>query len=170
MNPKVMESWFALMAEAMRGATTAQEAFKMFPQSPNQTEDMQRWLNRFMTPGVTMTTPSDFNQWYEDWCRMMGVVPRARYVDLLERYEILRTRLEEAEDKIRYLQSTLGMKGQEEEAKKLLDLWGSTIEKTLQAQNDWMRAWTALQTEQDDKANEDTKKKVDQKDDVSLSE
>lgn len=159
MNPKTMEAWLTLMAEAMKGTNEAKEAFKLFPQTNAQPDVMQAWMSRFMNPSMA-TSPNEFSHWYEDWCRMMGVVPRSRYLELLERYDILRSRLEEAEEKIKHLQSMLGMQGQEEEAKKVLDLWGTTLEKTLQAQTDWMKAWTATQPPQSD---EKTEEKTDEK-------
>ncbi|MDM8531309.1 hypothetical protein QUF63_09055 [Anaerolineales bacterium HSG25] len=146
MNPKVMEAWFTIMAETAKGTTQSQELFKLFPQATAKSDEFNEWITRFMSPGA-MTHPNDFGAGYEEWCRMMGLVPRSRYLELLERYEIVRNRLEEAEEKIRSLQSLLGVKGQEEEAKKVLDLWGTTLEKTLQAQADWMKAWGTTEKE-----------------------
>jgi len=153
MNPKVMEAWFTIMtetakgmAETTKGTTQAQETLKLFPQSTIKSDELNEWMLKFMTPGA-MTHPNDFGAGYEEWCRMVGLVPRSRYLELLERYEVVRNRLEEAEEKIRSLQSMLGVKGQEEEAKKVLDLWGTTLEKTLQAQSDWMKAWSTSEKE-----------------------
>ena len=42
---------------------------------------------------------------------MMGVVPRFRYLDLLQRSETLKARFEEAEETIQHLRTTLGIKG-----------------------------------------------------------
>jgi hypothetical protein len=144
MNPRVIEAWFTIMAEASKGTSQAKEALKLFPTTNNPT-DLAPWLSRFMAPGGVSTRPEDFSQWYEEWSRMMGFVPRSRYLELLERYEIVRNRLEDAEKKIRQLQGLVGIKGREEEAKKVLDLWGTTVEQTLSAQADWLKAWSKPQ-------------------------
>lgn len=140
-NPKVIEAWFTILAEASRGTNQAQEALKFFPKDTARPDEMSRWMTKFMSPNLANAS-GDFGEWYENWCRMMGFVPRSRYLELLERYEILRNRLEDSEKKVRSLQSMMGIKGQEEEAKKVLDIWGSTLEKTLSAQTEWMKAWT----------------------------
>jgi len=70
-----------------------------------------------------------------------GVVPRSRDVELLERYEALRARLEEAEVTIRRLKRLLSEKGHEGDAEKLLDIWSTAVGETLKSQADWMRTW-----------------------------
>jgi hypothetical protein len=66
-------------------------------------------------------------------------VPRSRYVELLERYEALRARLEEAEVTIRRMKRLLSEKGHEGDAQKLLDLWSSAVGETLKSQAEWMQ-------------------------------
>lgn len=153
----MMEAWFTLMAEAAKGTNEAQEAFKLFPTTTTNPDAMQQWMSRFMGANAA-ASPSELNNWYDEWCRMMGVVPRARYLDLLERHEITRNRLAEAEEKIRQLQSRLGVSGQEEETKKMLDLWSNTVETTLQAQAEWMRAWGSMQEKTTDEEPPEQKK------------
>ena len=81
---------------------------------------------------------------------MMGVVPRYRYLELLERYELLRQRLEEAEKKIKMMRtSILGSKVPEQEAQKVLDVWEGMLKDTMKLQADWMQAWTASSDKKD---------------------
>jgi hypothetical protein len=76
---------------------------------------------------------------------MMGVVPRYRYLDALERNENLRIRLEECE-KSRKMPGLPGMTEQTEEAQKTaMNLWGSMVEDTLKMQSEWMRNWVPAQ-------------------------
>lgn len=139
-TPKMMEAWFSLMTEAMHGSADAQKMVRAMSSASATSDDTMRMMMRFMPQGVGTFAPEAFNEWLEEWWRMMGVVPRHRYLELLERYELLRSRLEESEKTSRRLQSMIGEKRQEE-AQKVLDFWGSTLEETLKAQSDWMRAW-----------------------------
>lgn len=143
LDPKVMETWLRLTAEAARGAGEAREAVKSLGEAPTTPDELVRWWGRFMPPGVDLTKPEQFEAWLEQWWRALGVVPRSRYLELLERYEGLRTRLEEAEATIQRLRTTLGQGGRQEEARKILDVWESTLQGTLEAQAEWMRAWTS---------------------------
>lgn len=141
-SPKLIEAWFSLMSEAMRGSSDAQEAFKMLSGTSMTTDDMSRWMSRFMPTGASMSAgqPEMFGEWVEQWWRAMGVVPRQRYLDLLERNESLRLRLEECE-KTRKQHSMLDVSGQQEQAQKALNLWGTAMEDMLKMQADWMRTW-----------------------------
>jgi len=139
-TPKMMEAWFNLMSEAMRGSGDAQQIMKNLSSTTNVSEETLRMMARFMPPGMMPMQPEAMSDWLEEWWRMMGVVPRHRYLELLERYELLRSRLEESEKTSRRLQSMLGEKRQEE-AQKVLDFWGNTLEETLKSQNEWMQMW-----------------------------
>ena len=149
LTPKMLEAWFNLMSEAMHGSSDEQHLMKALSGSTNTSEETMRMMMRFMPPGMGPLQPEAFNEWMEEWWRMMGVVPRHRYLELLERYELLRTRLEESERTSRRLQSMIGEKRQEE-AQKVLDFWGSSLEETLKAQADWMRAWMPDASKNDD--------------------
>ncbi len=143
-TPKMMEAWFNLMSEAMRGSSDAQQIMKNLSSTTNVSEETLRMMTRFMPPGMMPMQPEMMNDWLEEWWRMMGVVPRHRYLELLERYELLRSRLEESEKTSRRLQSMLGEKRQEE-AQKVLDFWGNTLEETLKSQSEWMQMWMPRQ-------------------------
>jgi hypothetical protein len=87
-------------------------------------------------------SPEAFEAWLEEWWKMMGAVPRSRYLEVLERCETLRRRLEEAEATISRLRGMLE-EGRQEEARKVLDLGEQMLEETLKAQAEWTRAWAA---------------------------
>jgi hypothetical protein len=149
-TPKLMEAWFRLIAEAMRGTAEAQAAVRSLTESATDPEEMARWMVRFLPPGTDTSGYAAFGEWLEEWWRMMGFVPRSRYLELLERYEILRARLEEAERTIQHLRAMLGVRGQEEEARKVLDLWETALQETLKTQAEWMRTWMAVGSERTD--------------------
>jgi predicted DNA-binding protein (UPF0251 family) len=134
-DPKLMENWFKLMAEAMRGTRDAQEALQSLP-STNNPAELTAWMMRWM-PAGTANAPDAFREWLEDWYKMMGVVPRSRYLEALERCDQLRVRLEEAEATIKRLQPTPG--ANLDEAQKAMDAWQSTMQATLKAQSEWMQ-------------------------------
>jgi hypothetical protein len=79
----------------------------------------------------------------------MGVVPRSRYLELLERYEILRTKLEKADETIHKLRAMLG-KDHEQDAQKILNMWDTMLQESLKAQAEWMRTWMATSHQHSD--------------------
>ncbi len=146
-NPKALEAWYTLMAEAMRGTSEAQEAFNALSEMSSTPEDFNKWMAQFM-PGLAASMkmqPEGFEEQMETGWRMMGVVPRAPYLDLLEKCDTLERKLEKAEKTIESLQKRLGMQEQqEEEAKKVMDMWGTIMQDTLKTQTEWMKAWTSV--------------------------
>lgn len=145
MNPKMLEAWFTLMTEAMQGTKEAQRAIRSLSEMTPTQENLTGWLTTFMPAAYTssQTRPEVFEDWLEDWWRMMGVVPRSRYLELLEKHDILQRRLEKAEETIQKLRKALGQEGPEDEAKKVLDMWSTMLEDTLKTQTEWMQAFTA---------------------------
>ena len=109
-----------------------------------------RWIECAL-PRAAISRPDPVHGWIEHWWKVAGVVPRALYLEALERKEVLRTRLEEAEATIQRLRETVGVKGQETQANEILNVWESTIQTTLKAQNEWLQTWTdvALKNQQE---------------------
>lgn len=143
-NPKMMEAWFTLMAEAMRGTKEAEEAFQSLPKMSANSEDLGHWLHKFMPLAAPNFQPEAFEGQLEEWWQMMGVVPRARYLELLDKNDKLQRRLEKAEETIQKLRKMTKKQGpQAEEAKQVLDSWNTMLQETLKTQTEWMRAWTA---------------------------
>lgn len=150
MNPAVMEAWFTLMAEAMKGTKESREAFQRLSKISGNPEEMSRWMAQFMPAAAASTAnlkPDAFEEWMEESWRMMGVVPRARYLELLEKYDALQRKLDKAEETIQSLRARLDNKGQQEaDAQKMADIWGSMMQDTLKAQTEWMRTWAEANT------------------------
>jgi hypothetical protein len=146
-NPKTLEAWYTLMAEAMRGTGEAQEAFNALSEMSSTPEEFNKWMAQFM-PGLAGSMkmqPEGFEEQMETWWRMMGVVPRARYLDLLEKCDTLERKLEKAEKTIESLRQRLGVQEQQEEdTKKVMDMWGNIMQDTLKTQTEWMKAWTSV--------------------------
>jgi hypothetical protein len=146
-SPRAMEAWFTLLAEGMKGTAEAQEAFKSLGEAGSNVDLLRQWQARFMPLAGAAPTAEGFEEGLEEWWKMMGVVPRARYLELLERHELLRQRLEKAEETIQGLRATLGGTGSEQEAQKIVDLWDTMLKESLKTQADWMRTWTAAPDE-----------------------
>ncbi len=150
-NPKLMEAWYRLMAEAAKGTSEAQAYMKRFAE-----DDPREWLARWMQeedlPGAPPDPDDMPEEWLEQWYRMMGVVPRSRYLKLLERHEKLRQKLEAAREKIDRTrgESTSGAAGKS--ADEMMDMWTSALDETLKAQSEWMQSFM----EQTDVPNEET--------------
>ena len=156
-DPKVMEAWFTLMAEAMRGTKEAQEAFQSLSKAPLNPADLSRWLGNFMpalAASPTSPRPEMLEEWLEEWWRMMGVVPRARYLELLEKYDALTRRLEQARETIQKMRDGLDEKARPEQAKNVLDLWKTMLDETVKIQEQWARAWTGVNEQPDQTAKE----------------
>jgi hypothetical protein len=135
------EEWFRLLAEAARGTRTAQSTIRSLADlTPDK---IARQIGRWLPAGVTPPAAESLAEWTEELWSRIGVVPRSRYQELLERYEALRVRLEEAEVTIQRLKRLLSEKGHESDAQKLLDLWSNAVGETLRSQADWMRTWIA---------------------------
>jgi hypothetical protein len=152
-DPKIMEAWFTLMAEAMKGTSGAQEAFRSLSKNPLNPADLTRWFSNFM-PGSTSSTthlkPEMLQEWVEEWWRTMGVVPRSRYVELLEKNDELSRRIEQAQETIRKMRAALDSKGQQKEyAGHVLDLWKSMLDETLKTQTEWAKAWKSASAEKE---------------------
>ena len=137
-----MEAWFTLMTEAAKGAQGAQEAFQSLAKVSHPA-DLGRWMRTFM-PGLAGPAlhqqAQTLEAWLEEWWRIIGVVPRARYLELLEKHDALRRELEKAQKAIRKLHETLGHKG-EPYAKNILDVWNAMLDETLKVQAEWIRVW-----------------------------
>jgi hypothetical protein len=82
----------------------------------------------------------------EHWWSLTGVVPRALYLEVLERRDVLRTRLEEAETTIQQLQEAKEQDPQRNEIvntwETAIHLWQTAIHTTVRAQHEWMQSWT----------------------------
>lgn len=141
-NPKAMEAWFTLMAEAMRGAQQAQQAFDAYAKLAGTPDAWQTWLNTYM-PGAA-PTPEAMEAWIEEWQKVLGVVPRRQYLDALARNAELQRRLEQADATINALRALLsGREAQEGAAKQVMDTWSKMLEQTLQTQSEWMQQWNS---------------------------
>jgi hypothetical protein len=135
------EAWFRLLAEAARGTRAAQGTLRGLAEGQLTPEKLAQRIGAWLPAGIAPPSAEKLVQWSEDLWSTIGVVPRSRYVELLERYEALRARLEEAEVTIRRLKRLLSEKGHEGDAQKLLDLWSSAVGETLKSQAEWMRGW-----------------------------
>ena len=146
MNPTLMGAWFNLMAEAMKGTKESQEAFQRLSKISGDPAEVSRWLTQFMPAAAAASAnlqPEAFEEWMEESWRMMGVVPRPRYLELLEKCDTLQRKLDKAEEAIQNLRGRLDNKDQQEvDAQKMADIWGTMMQDTLKAQSEWMRTWT----------------------------
>jgi hypothetical protein len=137
-----MDAWFRMMGDAMAGANVSQGAIRALSEAVASQQSLDLWMRQYMSPSVwSTTTPKVFQDSLESMWRLMGFVPRYRYLELLERYDILRVKLEEAEDNIKHLRDLLAMQGRIAEANDLLKTWESTLDETIKAQTAWMNAW-----------------------------
>jgi hypothetical protein len=135
-----MEAWLNLVTEAVRGNNDARETVRTISGASMRPDEMVRVMTRFMPAGVMPMQTETVNEWLEEYWKSIGVVPRYRYLDLLERYEQLRLRVEELEQSKRHPMMGTGA-AQTEDARKVMDLWGTFMQETLKAQQSMLQAW-----------------------------
>lgn len=162
MTTNLIEMWLRLVSDALRGTADAQEAIRTLSEAPTTPDQMTRWLTRFMPSALGTYQPHMFEEWLEQTWRVMGVVPRYRYLELLERHETLRNRLEKAEKDAQMMRrSMLTSKMPEQEAQKILDMWENTLHEALKMQSSWIRAWSSGGGKEEPKEKEPPEKPID---------
>ncbi|NJL03489.1 MAG: hypothetical protein HC911_00960 [Chloroflexaceae bacterium] len=147
MTPNVfMEAWLRMITEGARGSTDALDTMKLMTTTPTSPDDMLRLMRRFMPTGTSLPmTPDGLTSTMEEYWGMLGVVPRYRYLEVLERNEQLRRRLDEAERKLNQMRQLSGAREQTtEEAQKMFTLWSSMMAETVRMQNEWVRSVSSL--------------------------
>lgn len=141
-DPTLAVTWERLL-KLMRGSADVVEA--LLPVAAGLTRDeLARLLGRAAT--WRDGTPQDA---LEQVWRLLGVVPRYRYDELLRRYETLRGRVDEAEAGIRELRVTVTRSKLEAETRETLDSWGALVRRTLAAQAGLVRSVTGLESRPD---------------------
>lgn len=142
MDPREMERWLRLMADALRGAGQAQEAVRALAGGPLSPEALARWSSLWLgSPESEGRDAQELKDWVESSWKNLGVVPRYQYLELLERHEELKAKLEQAEATVKNLRELLAERGPNREAQGVLDQWEDVARKTLEAQAEWARAW-----------------------------
>lgn len=147
MTPNVfMEAWLRMITEGARGSSDALDTMKLMTSTPTTPDDMLRLMRRFMPTGSSIPlTPDGLTSTMEEYWSMLGVVPRYRYLEALERNEQLRRRLDEAERKLIQMRQLSGAREQTtEEAQKMLTLWSSMMAETVRMQNEWVRSIASI--------------------------
>jgi hypothetical protein len=141
-----METMFRLVSDAMRGVTGAQQALKSLSDLPARPDALVGWMKENLPAAADLTQSQLFGEQLEQWFKLMGFVPRKRHLELLERYEDLRIKLEEAEAIKSQLQQAIGPR---HAAAKLLESFGDTLAMTLDAQREWLGLFTGSDTEEE---------------------
>lgn len=145
---KIMETWLNLMTEAVRGNSDARETVRALTMSPVRPDEMLRMITRFSPMGgmISGGQAEMVNDWLEEYWKAMGVVPRYRYLELLERYERIRERLEELEANRTQFPATLE-KTRSESTQRVINTWASLLEETMKTQQEMLRTMAQGPTE-----------------------
>lgn len=142
MDAKVLEDWLRLTADALRGTEQARKALEALGSNPLTPEALTRWTRLWMGGGsAPPPEPSQLQEVLEEYWKALGVVPRHQYLELLDRYEELKARLEEAESTVKNLRALLGQRGQENEVTGVLEEWERLTRAALETQAEWARSW-----------------------------
>ena len=144
MELKSLQSLVGMMADTVRGSAEARDALAALLTRAGDVDALRTWVQRFVPMGGNLLRPELLAQQIEEVARMTGFVPRSKYLELLERHEILREKLADAEKTIQRLQAMLATGGNEPAARKLLDGLGTAVGGTLKVQADIMRSISGL--------------------------
>jgi hypothetical protein len=139
-DPRVVEAW-SRMLKLMQASAETMEV--LGPLAVGLTRDQLAALLARASSARPRggKAPPGLEQMEQIWA-LLGVVPRYRHEELQERYEALRSRLEEAEVTIHRLRGELDEKEREPEARQVVDAWGEAVGRTLRMQADLMRSFT----------------------------
>ena len=129
----------------MHGPGGAREAIRLLADAWKSPEEVNNWMERFIPLRSELSGPEGFRGLVEEWWNMIGVVPGSRHLELQEKCEILKARLEEAKATIQQMRTTQGIQGR---AREMLDLWERAIQRTLTIQNEWLRIGPGLSARQ----------------------
>ena len=140
MDFKSISSLLGLITDAVRGSSEAKAAFEAMLTRPGNAQELLAWIRRFAPMGGNPLRPELLGQQIEEAARMLGFVPRSRYLELLERHEILRQKLEDAEKTIQRLQAMMATGGNETTARKLLDGLAATVDGALKKQAEFLQS------------------------------
>jgi hypothetical protein len=142
-DPKLLESWLRLTADALRGTEEARKALEALGANPLTPEALAAWARAWM-PREAAGAPGagDIQALVEEYWKTLGVVPRQRYLELLERCEELKSRLQEAEKTVKNLRELLAARGRSQEAEGAIGDWEELTRKALQTQAEWAQSWT----------------------------
>ncbi len=151
----LLRAWYRLMANAVRDTTHLQQAMQDADVQGHPAEWFARWMRENDLPGAPADPDDPSDDWMEQWYRTMGVVPRSRYLRLLERHEKLRNKLEAAKRRIERLRDRTDA-APEEAANEALRFWQNALNDTLEAQSKWMESMHAPAESDADDASDDT--------------
>jgi len=141
-NTDLIEAWYRFMAEAVRETSDTQHFFEKYAKGQHPTEWLARWMKQHGAEEAP-PAPDDLpDEWLEQWYKTMGVVPRSRYLKLLERHEKLRQELDEARQKIEQMGGSYDSEEQKKAAEDMMNMWKSTLDETMKAQSEWIRAFS----------------------------
>lgn len=150
-DQRVMETMFRLLSDALKGVDRAQEAFTALADLPATREALVDWAKTYAPNLGDMTSSQVFGEQLEDWFRVVGFVPRRRYLELLDRYDQLRGRLEETEKAAEEVKAVLDPA---HAANRLIDTLGKTVESTLRTQSNWLKAFLAEDQKDESETND----------------
>ena len=143
-DPRVVEAW-SRMLKVMQASAETMEV--LGPLAVGLSRDqLAALLSRASSARPRGgKAPPGLEQMEQIWA-LLGVVPRYRHEELQERYEALRSRLEDAEVTIHRLRGELDEKEREPEARQVVDAWGEAVGRTLRMQADLMRSFAGRST------------------------
>ena len=106
---------------------------------------LKRWMECVL-PRAEISRADAVRGWMEEWWSLTAVVPRSLYLEVLERKEVLRARLEEAEATIQQLRVAKEHERRDHEMvntwEAAIHLWQRAVHTTGKAQSEWIQTWT----------------------------
>ncbi|HCR49905.1 MAG TPA: hypothetical protein DIW24_09765, partial [Bacteroidetes bacterium] len=107
---------------------------------------VSEWLNDWKAVLTGTRNPAELQKMQDDWHRVMGVVPRQRYLDLLEKYDALQRQLELTEQALRAAKAPTTATTDHEPNEQIVKSWQQMAEQTLSLQSAWLKNFSGEET------------------------
>lgn len=104
----------------------------------------KEWLNRWKSILTGTGNPAEIQKVQDDWFRMMGVVPRQRYLDLLEKCDALQRQLETTEHALKAATAAMSPESEKGSKAQMVDAWQQMATQTLALQQAWLKGIDGL--------------------------
>ncbi len=102
MDPKFLEWFGQLLILSAKNIDQAEKFLSMFKNGMPDGKEAEEWLEPYLTllPKDSKNAAEDLKRLFKELFRNMGVVSRREYEELLEKYEVLQSRIREMEKTI----------------------------------------------------------------------
>ena len=143
----LLSAWLDLFNATLRSGQAVQQVWEQLAQQPEVEKALRGWWSQTYPqadPPPAGGFPDSAAQqvWLEQWQKTMGIVPRRRYLDLLEENDALRRQLRDAAATIERLRTQ--QPGDPSAAAEAAgNVLNQMFQETMKTQAEWLKRWSA---------------------------